>query len=303
MSRRKPRFRRVGIQWEPTQRDLEIVRHVARHRFLTTEHIRRLVNGGEQGIGRRLQTLYHAGVLDRPKSQLDYFHRGGSKPMVYGLGPHGARMLCERAEKSRIDWTAKNRSVTKPFIEHTLRVADFMVALEVACRETDIVRHITAEEIAASLGRKSRAALRWKIFVAHRGEAINLGVVPDGIFALEPVGRPRDRVHYFLEADRATMPVTRRHLNQTSAYRKFLAYHATWRRQMLRELEIHRFRVLTITTSPDRCKHLIECIWNLSSGHGLFLFCNHSEVISESDLLRLPLQSATRQLSALQLWN
>jgi Replication-relaxation len=275
MSSRKPRFRRVGVQWKLTQRDLEIVRHAARHRFLTTEHIRRLVKGGGQGIVRRLQRLYHAGVLDRPKAQLDYFHRGGSKLMVYALGPHGARMLCERGEKSRINWSAKNRSVTKPFIEHTLRVADFLVALEVACRETDIVRHITAEEIAASLGRKSGVRFRWRISVTHRGEAITLGVVPDAVFALEPKDRPQDRIYYFLEADRATMPVARRHLYQTSACRKFLAYHATWQRQMLRDrLQIHRFRVLTVTTSPLRSAHLKECVANLPSGHGLFVFCN-----------------------------
>jgi hypothetical protein len=34
--------------------------------------------------------------------------------------------------------------------------------------------------------------------------------------------------HFFLEADRGTMPVTRWTLSQTSFFRKLLAYEATW---------------------------------------------------------------------------
>ncbi len=55
-------------------------------------------------------------------------------------------------------------------------------------------------------------------------------VAPNRGFALEFItrGKPTVRVHFFLEADRATMPVVRPTLTRTSVRRKLLAYQATW---------------------------------------------------------------------------
>ena len=277
MAERKPRFRRVRISYQPTPRDLEIVRHVAQHRFLTTPHFRKLVKGGGQGIVRRLHVLYHAGVLDRPRAQLEYFHRAGSKPMVYGLGPQGARMLCQRGDKNRIDWTAKNRAATKLFIEHTLRVADFMVALEVACRGAGVQFKRVTERSAPP---------RWSVPLDHHAGCSSLGVIPDAVFELHRPEQPP--VHYCLEADRATMPVQRRHLRQTSVFRKLLAYHATWKKRVLQErYGWSRFRVLTVTTSADRVAHLSEAARALPSGHGLFLFADEAQLASAPDALSI----------------
>lgn len=281
MEKRKPRFSRVKIAFKPTERDLDIVRHIARHRFLTTQHIRHLVNGGLQGVGRRLHVLYHAGVLDRPRAQLEYFHRGGSKPMVYGLGPQGARLLYQRGENSRIDWTAKNRNATKLFIEHTLRVADFMVAVEVGCRAVNAeLKHFDERP-------------RWNISWHHARERCSLGVIPDAVFALSLPGQ--QPLVYCVEVDCATMPVKRRSLQQTSACRKFLAYHATWRQEVLsRQFGWKRFRVLTLTTSQERAENLRRAARQLPSGHGLFLF-NHFSQIDVSDVLKSPWHAASNE--------
>jgi hypothetical protein len=82
-------------------------------------------------------------------------------------------------------------------------------------------------------------------------------------------------VHFFLEADRGTMPVTRRTLSQTSFYRKLLAYEATWTQNVHRtRFGFHRFRVLTVTTSAARVKSLVDACSQLERGHGLFLFAD-----------------------------
>jgi hypothetical protein len=279
MEKRKPRFRREEISYQPTERDLEIVRHVARHRFLATPHFRQLVKGGGQGIGRRLHTLYHAGVLDRPRAQIEYFHRGGgSRPLVYGLGRQGARMLYQYHEGSRVDWTAKNRTATKLFIEHTLRVADFMVALETACAESGI--ELTRP------GESTTGRLRWSVFLSQGDDYAQLGVIPDATFALnEPGAAP---IHFCLEVDRATMPINRRHLHQTSACRKFLAYHATWRQRVLNRLfDWKRFQVLTLTTSIQRENNLREAARSLPFGHGLFLFSRFDLIEASDNILKL----------------
>ena len=52
-----------------------------------------------------------------------------------------------------------------------------------------------------------------------------LGVIPDRVFALEYADQygSTQRVYYFREADRGTMPVVREKLTQSSFYRKLLA--------------------------------------------------------------------------------
>ena len=55
---RKPRYRRRPIYgFSLTERDLEIIRLVWLHRFLTSEHIAALVSGSPKGVLRRLQLL------------------------------------------------------------------------------------------------------------------------------------------------------------------------------------------------------------------------------------------------------
>lgn len=276
----RPRFRRNPYPIRITDRDLELIRHVHRHRFLTSQHLKRLVKGGRQGIERRLKGLYHSGYLDRPRCQLDYYHLGGSKPLVYGLGNKGAELLTERnGRKPRtVDWTARNRSATRFFLKHTLDVADFATALEASVRESVIVRHTGAEELAASLGRDSRADLRWSVSFTHASEHVELGVIPDQIFALT-----RDStVHYVLEVDRATMPVSRRGLTQTSVQRKLLAYHATWNQRLLeREFGWKRFRVLFLTSSKERVEHLRQAARELPGGRGLFLFAHRRQLTED----------------------
>jgi hypothetical protein len=267
----------VNVRSQITPRDIDIVRHVARHRFLASQHLCRLVNGSGQGIARRLQALFHAGFLDRPRAQLDYYLRGGSKPLVYGLGTRGAKSLYARGEKSSIDWTVKNQNATRLFIDHTLRVADFMVGLQVACREAGL-------QLEWPLQNSER--LRWRVAFSHSGENVSFGVIPDAAFGLTMLNG--ETVYYCLEVDCATMPVKRRSLHQTSVHRKFLAYHATWQQRMLPErFGWKRFRVLTLTTSAERAENLRQTAAELPSGHGLFLFGHFDQLAEAQDILSL----------------
>jgi hypothetical protein len=69
------------------------------------------------------------------------------------------------------------------------------------------------------------------------------------------------------------MPIERRDLTKTSFRRKLLAYEATWLQKIHQtRFRCNRFRVLTITTSAERVKHLVETCSKLKRGKGLFLF-------------------------------
>jgi hypothetical protein len=204
---RLPRFRRASGDIDAmhlTARDLEIVRNVARHRFLRSTHIVSLLDESPQQVLRRLQLLFHHGYLDRPRAQLSYFHEGGSQAIVYGLGNRGAEALvaAEELERQKVDWTAKNREAKGLYIGHTLAVADVMVAMELACRATGRIRLLREEELAGRI--KLADPFRWTVQV----QGNRLGIVPDRVFGLEDLAQG-SRCFYFLEADRATMPAVR----------------------------------------------------------------------------------------------
>src|ERR1022692_3204347 len=95
MESRLPRFKRTSAveAMELTERDREIIRLVRRFRFVRSSHICSLIPGSQQQLLRRLKLLYHHGFLERPRAQIDYYQKGGSHHMVYGLGSKGAAFL------------------------------------------------------------------------------------------------------------------------------------------------------------------------------------------------------------------
>src|SRR5437660_972266 len=141
---RLPRFKRssAAIPIRLTERDHDILRHVRRHRFLLSEHVQALVPGSPQQILRRLQRLYHHGFLDRPRSQLEYFHQGGSKSIVYGLERKGAKLLAGESAQRRSRCESKHamQSPKQVYLQHSLVVSTVMVALENSCARSGTVR-------------------------------------------------------------------------------------------------------------------------------------------------------------------
>lgn len=289
-SSRLPRFKRNN-QIAPiqlTDRDREIIRLVHRHRFLRSSQIAALMLGSPQQLLRRLKLLYHHGYLERPRAQIEYYHRGGSRYIVYGLGNKGGTLLKQELGIAfrHVSWGEKNRSIGRIFLEHALLVSDVMVSLELACRQSGRVRLVPGDQLA--LPNKvtgKRQPFRWRVKV--KGD-VKLGLVPDGVFALEYQSQDgkSQRAYFFLEADRGTMPVMRRHLSQTSFYRKLLAYEATWS-QSIHESRFgfHRFRVLTVTKSQARVKSLVDACSKLERGQGLFLFADRSILEKPEEIL------------------
>src|SRR5438132_4850281 len=135
---RRPRFRRASEPpaFRVTDDDVEIVRQLARHRFLRSTHIAALVSRSLDRTNDRLSLLFHNGYIDRPRAQLDYYPTNGSSPIAYALADRGARLLIARdgMEFANVAWSRKNRQAGRPFIEHQLEIVDFCVALQRAVR-------------------------------------------------------------------------------------------------------------------------------------------------------------------------
>jgi hypothetical protein len=296
-STRLPRFNRASpkARLQITERDREIVRRVRDYRFLRSSHIRAIIPGSSQHLLRRLQLLYHHGFLERPRAQIEYFHSGGSKEIVCGLGNKGAALLKRKpgAHPQAIRWSEKNRAVGRLFLEHAILVSDIMIAIELGCRKSGNIRLLVGDQLPVPSGaRNPTPASKWNVKVDSR---LDLGLVPDRVFALQFGEQSQNRVLCLLEADRGTMPVKRAQLSQSSFYRKMLAYAATWERGLYRtQFGFDRVRVLTVTASAERVQSMVKACSELHRGHGLFLFTDRETLLKHDDIFTLRWQSGRR---------
>src|ERR1035438_3982656 len=118
-----------------TERDRQIIKLIHRHRFLRSDQIVAFMGGSQQQILRRLNLLYHHGYLERPRAKVRYDECGGSTGMAYGLGNKGGVLLKQEfgIAVQPDSWGEKNHVIGRVYLEHTLFVADVMVAMELGC--------------------------------------------------------------------------------------------------------------------------------------------------------------------------
>jgi DNA-binding Lrp family transcriptional regulator len=228
-STRRPRFRRAS---EPpafrlTDDDVVIIRQLARHRFLRSTHIAALVGRSLDRTNDRLSRLFHAGYIDRPRAQLDYYPTAGSAPMAYALADRGARLLIDRdgIDFVNVEWSRKNRQAGRPFIEHQLEIVDFYVALQQAVARRAELRLIHPDEIVATFPDQSfseRNPFALRVRLSHQGTVHEIAVIPDLVFGLRFADGSRRC--FMVEIDRGTMPIARNDIQQTSLDRKMRAY-------------------------------------------------------------------------------
>lgn len=296
-SQRRPRFRRAEtpVPFRLTDDDIEMVRQIARHRFVRSDHVAALVGRSRDRANDRLCHLYHAGYIDRPRAQLDYYPSSGSIPMVYALADRGADLLRDRNESGINGWSRKNREVGRPFIEHQLEIVDFLISLRRAARNRRDVRLIPPEEIVAAFPektRKLRNPMSMHVTLSHQGTSHEIGIVPDLVFGLGfPDGSRRC---FMVEIDRGTMPVSRTDITQTSFERKMRAYLTAFaEKRHERVFNWKAFRVLTVTTDRDRMNSMTQALSRIQTrpAPNLFLFAVRDE-LHDVDAIRCAWMSA-----------
>ena len=268
-----------------TERDLVILKSLHKYRFLTTDHLQALTGTKSRwAMNNRLRKLYDHKYIDRPKAQAALFAYADKRPTVYALGNAGANLLSNRFNipmPPKVYWTEKNRRVREKHIEHTLGISDFMVGVEMECMNSDHLEMIDPQVI---LGRSpvqtqnSKYPFRWKTKIRHNGQPHEFSIVPDYVFGIRDKNAPpqRNEKFYFVEIDRATMPVTRRDIKQTSYMRKIHSYADTFERGLAeRRFGMKGFQMLTVTTSHKRIQDIQAAMANmkaLSFSANTFLF-------------------------------
>lgn len=292
MNTRNPRFKRVADRgFQVTQRDIDILRQLHRHRLLDSNLVAALVGGSAQGVRRRLNLLYHGGLVDRPRAQQRTVYTSGSAPMVYALGNKGADVLLEHCGvvRGKTDWGGKNRQLKDRFMAHTLLTAGIMAAFECACRDRPL-RMLYFDEILRDLcpppTKVQNLPQRMAVTLPKVGK---MTVTPDAIFGLEFTDRPagKNRTFFFVEADRGTMPVKREKMVLSSIWKKLRLYHAVYSAGVhTAQFSFKHFRVLFVSTSPDdkRVASMVDAAKGLPSLQGLFLFAPEHVVVGGDPL-------------------
>src|SRR3954469_25703900 len=302
---RRPRFRRAAVPppFRLTEDDVEIVRVVARHRLIRSTHIATLVGRSLDRTNDRLLRLFHAGYIDRPRAQLDYYPTFGSAPMIYALADRGVRLLQEwdGVEFRNPEWSRKNREAGRPFIEHQIEIVEFEVGVQRAVRARSGVKLITAEEIIADAPRRLPSAnpflLRAKL--SDHGTVRDTAIIPDFVFGLELADGARR--NFVVEIDRGTMPVRRSDPEQTSIERKMRVYLTAHAAKLHKEqFGWANFRVLFVTTNQERIETMIDASRQSqarrhSVGASLFWFSTFSEIKEVADLLALEWRDGNRR--------
>lgn len=252
---------------QPTERDAQVLEALYRYGPLTTEHITELAFSGiklertrKNKSRDRLRKLFDHGYVDR--DQLPRKDWESKKPLIYFLGRKGAEYLAARRNVSITDlgWKQSDNKVKPIALNHTIAVTDFMVNLELACREGDIgISHVVNEKDLKRATGQHRTLLSYETSTG----GIDKGYLyPDQYFALE--NSEGKKAHFFLEIDLNTETLeysaagekTDRYKRRDIA-RKISLYGALRSSGAFNELYgADTFRVLFVTTSKVRAQNM-----------------------------------------------
>lgn len=258
-----------GLILQP--RDLDLLRLVAEHRFVRSDHLHILTHHRPMSL-RALQTrlkrlsahgylkrLYVPVVLDGEHAPLTH-----SRQPIYTLSARGLRLLSENEPT----WNGSlKRSAERPsvqFLTHHLVVTDCLVALKVASRNSPAVTLVSGH---------AESLLRVQLSAYRRDHRLPRAIVPDGVFTLA-YASTRETLTFYLEVVRAD--VKGGHARLLEKLRRYTELH---RQGFFREVYGHDHirAVIFATTSAARAANLAALAKNLVHGRRMFWFGSYQE--------------------------
>jgi hypothetical protein len=241
-------FQRMVLQ----KRDVDIILAVYENRFLRRDQIERLFFGATSACNQRLQKLYQHKFLDRIYQPVEF----GSSQAVYALDSVGAEVVAAKygVLKSQINWKRRNNVVENLYLNHTIGVAELHISLLCALRD-----HY--EDVTLLFWKREGFLPREKVRDPDNPEN-KISLIPDAFFGLQT---DQGKLFFFVETDMATTTLER-------FSRKIVAYREYWKSGQYSERYTYRnFRVLAVTTGPQRMNNLIEVAGNIGA-RNMFLF-------------------------------
>ena len=211
-----------------TPRHLEILRLLHRYRFLDSSHLYALMGSRNTNVRSALTDLFHEHGLVNRLPQRAFMRDPLYDPEIYELSEHGAALVAQQAEGMLpATWLREARYGAKSLAVHNLTICHVLAAIEAAAAAATL-RFITWAEILARAPKatqNTRHPFAIPVSISHtfpggKVQRSDMPVIPDAMFGLQyPGGTYRC---FALEIDRATMPLTRSNLDETSYLRKLL---------------------------------------------------------------------------------
>ena len=278
-NQRLSRYRRVKVppRMQLTKRDISILRLLLLYRYLTRRQIQQLVfprpderktNSRKNIVSKRLKLLYHNKYLDRIHPPVASGQ--GSSPIVYCLDRKGARLMAMqlKLEVHDMPWRKRQRERGLLFLEHTLEINDFRIAVTLAVRAGGhrIIRWRDERSLRESVQRDVILEV-----VRDRRRPI----VPDAFFTLDVDGR---KPSFFLELDRGHVegPRMRARIKAYGEYYSSGLYEQQFGAKGL--------RVLTVTTTDQRLENLKK--WTESDKSRLLFWFTTQDLVVPNAVLR-----------------
>jgi len=179
------------------------------------------------------------------------------RDVVYTLARLGARELARLRDMSQLGLATTGKP-SYLFLEHGLRISDFMCSLEAALKgsEAQLLSWRSERQLKSTRGRALKVPHPFQL-----GEKIP--VIPDGFFS---IGIDERVEHFSLEADRGTMSLF-------AMKKKLMGYIQLYRRGLHRSyFGIPHFRVLLVTNTPYRRDKLRETLHEIGYCPNMFWF-------------------------------
>lgn len=249
-----------------TPRDFELLTALSEYRLLTTTQIRKLFFRSRHRARKRLFKLWQHKLVDRLFRPVSL----GDRPsdVIYKLALHGARLLARHKgfSEEAMPEARRIKKLSSLFLDHTLAVNDFRIALERSCRETTDARLVYWRE---------GKAIRFEQTIIDRSRFPALVRVPvqaDGLFCVEINGH---RHCAFVEIDLGTVTLGR-------WQRRFAAYARAYQPNLLpRQFGFSKFSVLIVTTGDSRMQNLRRIAKHhvlRAKGTNLYLFSHLGQI-------------------------
>ncbi|AGK57027.1 hypothetical protein HYPDE_26733 [Hyphomicrobium denitrificans 1NES1] len=288
--------------FEVGDRELKILRALARYRFLSQSQLARIDGGSAQHLSRRLHLMALHGLVVEPATETARL-RLVTMPRVFALAKAGADLLVAQdgVSPDRRALKKKNAKATTDLVAHTLDIAETMLAFELHAAHRgmplidyqDLFRHFpeatrtAPNPMAITLSKVSR-------------NDVPRSAVPDRIFSLQDSATTR--VNFVLEQDTGHMPVRRKKLTGTSSIAKkvFVYWNAWHTEEHVRRWGFQRFRVLFVTRAEARITTMIDRTLEITGKpSGLFLFTTLAQLANEGPFAPIWVNLRRAQVSLL----
>ena len=196
------------VQFQITERDVQILESLKRYRYLKTSQIARLVfpeNKTVQSTRRRLKFLFHAALIGRLQPFIQVGKSSGET--AYYLEKKAWDFIDDDGSTPRY---GKVKNVKPQFLEHALAISEFRLNLELSCNNNDIVelhRFVADFELKENFENLA-GKHRYRLFDEVNDPISKQThiVYPDAMFILKGIGKEYEQFQrlFFVEIDRGT---------------------------------------------------------------------------------------------------